>query len=261
MEHGFAWPGQIQGAVSLTYDDALQVHHTLVAPLLRRYNLRATFYPTIWNDKSDLSIHPEHWRELAAAGHELGNHSVFHPCRQDEAHPYAWLDDRYDLRRYTPEHLRAEFEVANLVLYLLDGQAERTYAYTCNDTTIGTNADEQPIAPLLADLFIAARGTLTNRVAQPAEGLDLYDIGCIDVTGRSLEDLKSIAEDARATGGWAVLMIHGIGAGTHELYLDVHVHERFIHWLAQEQTIWTAPIRTVARYIQEQRTQGSESLK
>lgn len=256
MDHRFTWPDQIHGAVSLTYDDGLPIHWSLVGPLLRRYDMRATFYPTI---QSDLRLHPDHWRELAAAGHELGNHTVFHPCCQSMTDPYAWLDERYDLGRYTPAHLRDELEVASLVLHLLDGQTERSYGNTCCDTSFGS--DEQPIEPLLADLFIAARGALTNGIAQPASGLDLYSIGCIDVVGRSLEDLKGLGEETRATGGWAVLMIHGVGAGTHDLYLDTDTHARFIHWLAQQTAVWTAPVRVIARYIREQREAAAERSK
>jgi len=66
MPDRIGWPGEFQGAVSLTYDDGLPVHCDLVGPLLRQYGLRATFYPMI---HSDLRLHPERWKELAAAGH------------------------------------------------------------------------------------------------------------------------------------------------------------------------------------------------
>jgi hypothetical protein len=51
-------------------------------------------------------------------------------------------------------------------------------------------------------------------------------------------------------------MIHGIGAGTHDLYLDADVHDRFIGWLARQQSIWTAPVRTIVEYI-KQHTQAT----
>jgi hypothetical protein len=249
MERAFAWPDQTQGAVSLTYDDGLPIHCSLVEPLLRQHGLRATFYPMI---ESDLRLHPERWRQLAAAGHELGNHSVFHPCRQDRRNPYAWLDERYDLGSYTPEQLREELEVANLVLHLLDGQTERSYGNTCCNTTLGRDEKEQSLEPLLRDLFVAARGEQTNRIANPAQGINLFNIGCIDAAGRSLEELKDVVGQARASGGWAILMIHGIGAGTHDLYLDADIHEGFAGWLAQQGTIWTAPVRDIARHIRQQ---------
>ena len=154
MDHGFVWLDQFQGAVSLTYDDGLPVHHEVVDPLLRHHGLLATFYPMI---QSDLRLHPERWRQLAEAGPELGNHTVFHPCRQGVAEPYPWLDERYNLNNYTPAHIRAELEIANLVLHLLDGQTERTYGNTCCDTTVNSDPLEQSIEPVLKELFVAAR--------------------------------------------------------------------------------------------------------
>jgi len=246
IQSGFAWPDQYQGAVSLTYDDGLPIHYTLVDPLLRQHNLRATFYPMI---QSDLRLHPGRWRQLAQAGHELGNHTIFHPCRQRESDPYPWLDERYNLNNYTPIQLRAELEVANLVLRLLDGQTERTFGNTCCDTSIGSGKQEQSLEPLLKGLFVAARGKLTNRIAQPGPGFNLLDIGCISADGRSFEELMHLVEQTRTSAGWAVLMMHGIGADTYDLHLEADVHERFVAWLAQQQTIWTAPLRTIGRYI------------
>lgn len=248
MEHVFAWPQQVQGAVSLTYDDGLPVHYTLVDPLLQHHGLLATFYPMI---QSDLRLHPEKWRGLASAGHELGNHTVFHPCLQSSPDPYPWLDERYDLGKYTLAHMRSELEVANLVLCLLDGLTDRSYGSTCCDMTIGRDTMEESLAPLLTDLFVAARGALTNQIVHPANDLNLFNVGCIHADGRSSGELIRLVEQTRASGGWAVLMIHGIGIGTHDLYLEADVHERFIGWLAQQRAIWTAPVRTIARYVRQ----------
>ena len=248
MKPAFAWPDQIQGAVSLTYDDGLPIHCTLVDPLLRHHNLLATFYPMI---QSDLRLHPEAWRRLAAAGHELGNHTLFHPCRQSSPDPYPWLDDRYDLGSYTLAHMRSELEVANLVLHLLDGLTERSYGSTCCDMKVGRGSMEESLEPSLADLFVAARGELTNQCIQPAHRINLFDLGCFHADGRSLEELKQLVEQTREINGWAILMIHGIGAGTHDLYLDVDVHEEFIEWIAKQQAIWTAPVRVISSYIKQ----------
>ena len=147
--------------------------------------------------------------------------------------------------------MRAELEVANLVLQLLDDKKDRTYGCTCGDLTVGAGASEEPLEPVLRGLFVAARGTLTNRPVETRHGLNLFNIGCINAAGRSLQGLVSLVEDAREARGWAVLVIHGIGAGTHDLYLETDVHAGFIQWLGQQKQIWTAPVRTVATFLRD----------
>jgi hypothetical protein len=147
--------------------------------------------------------------------------------------------------------MRAELEVANLALHLMDGQDVRSYGNTCCDTSLGSEASQQPLESILRDMFVAARGALTNQIAQPQHGLNLFNVGCRDVAGRSLESLQDLIEQARESAGWAVLMIHGVGAGTHDRHLEADVHEHFIRWLAEQKTIWTRPVREIAAYIKQ----------
>lgn len=249
MNSAFRWPTPFEAAVSLTYDDGLPVHTEVVGPLLQEHGLRGTFYvPAL----SDLGDHPEHWRRLARDGHELGNHTLFHPCRRLPPEQYAWLDPAYDLAAYSPARLRDELAAANLLLRLIDGRNERSLGTTCGHITIGLGNDEQPIKPIIADLFVAARGAINGATARPHEGVDLLDVGCISVDGRSLAELQEIVEEARAQRGWAVLLAHGIGPDSHHRYLDTEVHAQFIAWLAGQNGLWVAPFVEIASHIASQ---------
>lgn len=249
MDTPFRWPASFRAAVSLSYDDALPVHAALVAPTLEQHGLRATFYTPII---SDLRAHPDNWRRVAAAGHELGNHSIFHPCRRIPPEGYGWLDAAYDLADYSPGRLHAELDVASFTLSLIDGRTVRTFGNTCCHTTIGRGADEQPIAPVLARSFVAARGAQTDRPAPPA-ALDLHDIGCFGADGLGLRALQAIVEAARAQGGWSLLMIHGVGSESHHMHLEPEVHRQFVAWLAQQRDVWTAPVIEVAAFVRQAR--------
>jgi peptidoglycan/xylan/chitin deacetylase (PgdA/CDA1 family) len=89
--------------VCLTYDDALPVHREIVAPELAKRGLRGTFYiPTA---RDDLHEHPDDWRRVTAMGHELGNHSCFHPCRTRA--DWDWKPP-YRLEEYTRERVHDE---------------------------------------------------------------------------------------------------------------------------------------------------------
>src|SRR5919112_2356906 len=71
------WNGK-SCAVVLSYDDGLNVHLTNVVPALDSVGLKGTFYVSDYFGGLNAQI-PK-WRAAAAKGHELGNHTVYHPC-------------------------------------------------------------------------------------------------------------------------------------------------------------------------------------
>src|SRR5690349_14541616 len=71
------WNGK-KCAVVLTYDDGLNVHLTKVIPALDSVGLKGTFY--VSNYFNGINSQIPGWRKAAAEGHELGNHTVYHPC-------------------------------------------------------------------------------------------------------------------------------------------------------------------------------------
>jgi len=245
----FRWPDGQKCAVSLTYDDGLPVHCEHVGPALVEAGLRATFYVPIRSDS--LLRHPEKWRGLAGAGHELGNHSLFHPCRRAPK-GYEWLEPCYDLCDYTPSRLRHELEIANLVLHLIDGRQERTYGNTCCDTTIGRGEQEVVMDDVLRSLFVAARGPGNSRIADVRAGINLMQVGHYgaDLCDMALEDIQAEIGRAAEMGGWIVFMIHGVGKGTHDMYMERSAHEELVAWLAANKAnMWTAQFIEVARYV------------
>ena len=242
------WPEGIKCVVSLSYDDGLPVHYELVAPLLEAYDMRATFYLFI----KDLE-HYEKWKEVAAKGHELGNHSLFHPCRRYEGYE-SWLAEYYDLRHYSPGRFRDELMITNKFLSLLDGGKPRTYGNTCMNLTIGMGDEEIPMDPILDELFVAARGTITNKPIHP-HNPTYTRLGHYGGDGKTFEQIRDEIEYARATGGWVVYMFHGIGEDTHSLFINEVEHEKLINWLNQERdSIWTAPVVDVASYLKTKNT-------
>jgi peptidoglycan/xylan/chitin deacetylase (PgdA/CDA1 family) len=64
--------------VVLTYDDALNVHLDNAIPLLDSLGLKATFYLSGYSGVLNNRI--TDWRAIAKEGHELANHTLYHPC-------------------------------------------------------------------------------------------------------------------------------------------------------------------------------------
>ncbi len=239
------WPNGKTCAVSLSYDDGLPAHYDIVVPTLNKHGIRATFYLSIRHLESF-----EKWKEISKSGHELGNHSLFHPCRGRDGYE-TWLAEYYDLRQYTPGRFRDELYVANQFIDLLDGGKPRTYGNNCTNLTIGSGDKEVPMDPILEELFVASRGAISNRPVDPLAPA-FTRLGHFSGDGKTFEQIREEIEQARSVGGWIIYMFHGIGSDSHNLYIEENEHQKLIEWLHQErESIWTAPVVDVASYIKK----------
>jgi peptidoglycan-N-acetylglucosamine deacetylase len=233
------WHGK-QCAVVLTYDDAIDVDLDNVVPALDSAGLRGTFY-LIGSAPAVARRLPE-WRRAAARGHELGNHSLMHPC--DGSRPgRSFVQPDNDLSKYTVSRAVSEIRANNTLLAAIDGKEQRTFAYPCGDRQIGgVNFYEQ----LKAD-FVAARGTQPG--LQTAAQVDLANVRCYSINGQDGEYLLKLVRQAEQTHTLLVFLFHGVGGG-HALNVSLAAHRQLVRYLrAHQQDIWVAPMVEVAAEI------------
>ncbi|HKC36198.1 MAG TPA: polysaccharide deacetylase family protein, partial [Chitinophagaceae bacterium] len=143
-----AWRGK-KCAVVLTYDDAINQHLDNAIPVLDSLGLKATFYVTAFS--SSMQTRLNDWKKLSANGHELGNHTLYHPCIGGKGR--EWVSKDYDMNNYTVRRMIDETRMTNLFLRAVDGKTKRTFAFTCGDMKIG---DTSFIDQMKND-FVAAR--------------------------------------------------------------------------------------------------------
>jgi peptidoglycan/xylan/chitin deacetylase (PgdA/CDA1 family) len=244
------FPNGAHCAVSLTYDDGIPSHIEDVAPTLEACGLRGTFNIPI--ARASVMERAGDWRALAARGHELGNHSLFHPCRSTPEDPKPFVGP-YNLVDYDERRLREELQVANFALHMIDGLAMRTYANTCWHRTFGSGADEQPMEPILADYFLAARGALIEGPVDLSHP-DWMNLGSVWGDRHTFAQLRDQIEDLLPAGGWIIYTFHGVGQGTHNLFIDHAEHRQFADWLGQNQSrIYTAPMIDIVKLLKPRR--------
>lgn len=232
-----------RACVSLTYDDALPVHHETVAPLLEAHGLRATFYVPCG---PRFLAEAEHWRRIAGAGHELGNHTIFHPCRNAR----TWLDPVYDMAGYTARRWNDEVALANGILRLIDGRDARSYGNTCHENIIGAPEAGATVEALAPEHFVAARGEHTGRPARLSPTPRWFNLGNRGIDGRSFDELKPELEALERDGGWFIYTLHSVGPRDHSLHMTEPEHLRLVEWLSpRRDTILTAPVRDVAAHL------------
>ncbi len=148
----FTWPGGQQLAVSLSYDDALDSQLDNAVPALDSLQIKASFY--ILPNSASMNSRMQEWRQLARNGHELGNHSIYHPCRRSLP-GRDWVPPHHDLDTYSLEQMMEELATANTFLKALDGQTERTFTVPCGDMMPGI---EEQYRNSLQELFVAYKG-------------------------------------------------------------------------------------------------------
>ncbi len=245
----FTWPENYQAGISLSYDDGLSCHHQSVAPELEAHGFRGTFYVPA---HSTLLTETEAWKHLAAQGHELGNHSCFHPCRKEVG--MDWVHDQYNLKIYSEDRWLAEMRVASLALSLIDGKdpKQRSFGNTCNHTIIGPDEDPISLDNCIEELFVAGRGEHHDDNINVYESINFSNLGNTVLDKHDFDGFKSHIDKCLEQKRWLIIEMHGIGKGTHNLFVESDVHTQVLDYLQSLKQIWVAPVVEIANYVKAQ---------
>lgn len=233
------WNGK-RLAVVLTYDDGLDVHLDNVVPVLDSLGFYATFY--VHGNSASLYNRTKKWEAISINGHEIGSHSLFHPCN-GKSKDRDWVGPDYDLDNYSIDRIRDEIRLSGTLFNAIDGKTERTFAYPCGDTT----AKDSSYIHLVKNDFTAARlvGSKINLIDE----VDLFKIYAFSDTGRTANDLINLVKSAKEKNALIVLLFHGVGGG-HALNISLSEHNKLMDYLkTNEGDIWIAPMVEVAEYI------------
>ncbi len=233
------WNGK-KCAVVLTYDDALNVHLDNAIPLLDSLGCKGTFYlsgyfPGFKNRITD-------WGKAASKGHELANHTLFHPCIGNRP-GREWVKPDYDMGKYTLQRMRDEMRMTNVLLKTLDGKSKRTFAYPCGDTRIG---DSLYITGMKND-FIASRGTRSESLK--IQEINLDEVGCYSVNGQKGEELIKLVRNGMEQNTLVVFLFHGVG-GEHPLNTSLRDHRLLLKFIKEnEKDIWVTTFIEAAEHV------------
>jgi sialate O-acetylesterase len=235
-------------AVVLTYDDAIDIDLDNVIPALDSAKFRGTFY--LIGSSPVVTKRLGEWRRAAQRGHELGNHTLFHPC--DGRPPgRTWVNPDHDLSKYTVGRAVDEIRANNVLLNAIDGKTARTFAYPCGDLLIdGVNYYDQ-----VKNDFVAARGVAPGLLTPAQTKLD--NIDCYSINGQSGDYLVDLVKQAQAAHRLVVFLFHGVGGG-HAINVGLPAHRQLLRYpKAHEKEIWVAPLVEVAGKIKDEQQQGA----
>jgi peptidoglycan/xylan/chitin deacetylase (PgdA/CDA1 family) len=246
MSASHPFPGGARAAISLTYDDGPAEHLDHAMPDLEQHGLRGTFYvptgprPRSWHTRL------ADWRVAVARGHEIGNHTVHHPCGLDE---HKWVSPEYALQTYTLERMRAELIQASHDLESLFGaRRPHSYAYTCFQDWVGR--ERTSYRPLVAELFPAARGG-GDAMIDPADCDWSFVPSYLIDSNVPIDAMRGLIDEAINRHAWIVFTLHGVDGG-HSLNVTRADHQAICaHVTKRREDLWCGTFLAVARHIRQ----------
>ncbi|MDH5241505.1 MAG: TSUP family transporter [Gammaproteobacteria bacterium] len=237
-EETITWPNGATVAVSLSYDDALDSQLDHAIPALNKYSINASFYLTLAHP-SVYSRLPA-WRAAAAAGHELGNHTIYHGCSAGKP-GREWVAPHLDLDKRTVADVVAEVTMANTMLHAIDGRESRTYTPPCSDEMVGGENYLDVVAPM----FVAMKSR--------DEGMPTGSSLLFFPSGNTGAELIRMVTEHRQSGALVNLLFHGVG-GDH-LSVTPEAHEELLQYLATNRDIyWVDSYINIMSYVRDQRS-------
>jgi peptidoglycan/xylan/chitin deacetylase (PgdA/CDA1 family) len=139
-------------------------------PLLSKFGFKATFYV---NPTKDYKRTLKPWREVSEQGHEIGNHSLMHPCSCNFSFSRS---TKNCLEKTTLDDIRADILEAHRRIREVIPRGSKTFAYPCYETSIGRSLTKKSYVPIVAETFLAARALGEKGYANSPLACDLHGL-------------------------------------------------------------------------------------
>ena len=239
----FHWPDGKRAAVSLTFDDARLTQADVGLPVLDACGAKATFYVSVAGVEQRL---PE-WKAAVATGHEIGNHTLTHPCSGN----FDFTRDRA-LEDYTLERMEAELTDANDAIERLLGVRPTTFAYPCGQTFVGRGEGFRGYVPLVAKHFDVGRRAFDEIPNDPVR-CDLAHATGMELDGITWEQFEKLIGLTVAEGRWLILLAHEVGQGPRQTVSPEMLRRVCEYCLDDTRGIWLDTVAAIGRHVRRAR--------
>lgn len=226
------------GAVSLTFDDGTENQLKNVVPVLNALQIKGTFYIHPTGDDWSQRLAP--WQQVAASGHEIGNHTLSHFCPNNILGRNGGLEDLtlFDLEN---DILAAQQRLN----WLAPEQKHWTFAYPCYGTHVGRGAMRQSYVPIIARHFLAGRAGGEYGFGNNPHVIDLACVWGLATERMSGFEMIGLVEELTACGQWVILVFHEVdGQRLSVSSSDFHMLLRYLD--RKRSSIWTDTVARVA---------------
>jgi beta-glucosidase len=239
----FHWPEGKKMGLSLSFDDARPTQIENGIPLLDKYGVKATFY--VSPDAMPGKL--EDWKKVAKNGHDIGNHSVFHPCTGN----FLWTRP-FELEDYTLDRMYTELDSANRIIKDMLGVVSVSFGYPCGQKFVGRGTTTKSYVPLISAMFETGRGWRDEGPNDPAY-CDMAQLSGMELDGKSFDEIKKLIDSAKVNGSWLILVGHDITNGVEQTSLLSTIEAICKYAMDPSNGIWIDNVHNIASYINNKR--------
>ena len=245
-DDGFRWPDGRRAALSISFDDARPSQVDRGLPILDAHGVKGTFYVSPRSVKQRL----DGWHAAVAHGHEIGNHSLSHPCSGNFVQAR-----RNPLEHFTLDRIEQDLLAANRAIEELLDVTPLTYAYPCGQTFVGRGVDQHSYVPVVARHFVAGRRAFDETHNSPVY-CDLAMLTSMDADCADFGHLLKLVQAALDDGGWLVLMCHDVGESGRQVTRADALDELCRFATDPAGGLWVGTVATIAAHVARARSEG-----
>ncbi|MBS1659348.1 MAG: polysaccharide deacetylase family protein [Bacteroidetes bacterium] len=234
--------------ICLTYDDAIESQLYVAIPQLDSMGLKATFFlNSIRGSTEAFGIGEPSvlgWKKAAQNGHELGNHTLFHPCPTE----IGWQKE-IAIESYSMDKLLREIELTNQFLNVLEEKSKiRAYAFPCNNTIVGGQDYSNKLREKKIVSYARWGGPDKTIIYNFATLNPMKVPSWLVSKGTTLHELIDFAKAVKSKGKMGVYQFHGIGSPL--FTVSPTVHRQFLEYLKSNQAdYWVTTFSSAMDYV------------
>lgn len=231
--------------IVLTYDDAIESQLYVAIPQLDSVGLKGTFFLNSIMGQTDAFTESKvfGWKKASQNGHELGNHTLFHPCPEK----YGWPME-IAIESYTMDKLLKEIQLTTQFLNILeDKNIERAFAFPCNNTIVGGHDYSEKLKEQKLVKY-ARTGADRTSIIYDFKTLNTMKVpSWLVEEGTTLEELINFAKEVKAKGKMGIYQFHGIGSSYFKI--SATTHRQFLEYLkANQADYWVTTFSNAMDY-------------
>ena len=185
------------------------------------------------------------WKKALANGHEIGNHSLIHPCTGN----FPWARSKA-LEGYTLRSMSGELDSASQAIEAMLEITPVSFAYPCGQTFVGSGLETRSYVPLVSGMFESGR-TWQDEAPNDPLFCDLGQLTGMELDGKSFQQVKALIEDAKSKGSWLILAGHEMDEGGTQTSILSTIDALCQYAMDPANEIWIDNVHTIAAFVRE----------